>query len=118
VYTPTIGVPGVYEVFEWHGYRGASAGAVTASTAVPVKITHAGGDTTVTVNQAVNRGKWNSLGVYSFTKGKTGRVEISNQSPQIVLSDAVSFVFRGATIADWDFSAPVPPQGVRVNPAP
>jgi hypothetical protein len=34
---------------------------------VPYEITHAGGVTTVRVNQGINGGKWNSLGAYTFT---------------------------------------------------
>jgi hypothetical protein len=113
-YVPTIGIAGSYEVFEWHGYRGASPSAFPLSADVPVKITHAGGDTSFVINQTTDFGKWNSLGVYSFDKGKTGGVEIMNRASGIVLSDAVRFVFRG-TPGQMDTQAPLPPQGVRVE---
>jgi hypothetical protein len=112
-YTPTIGVAGYYEVFEWHGYFGGSPGAVQEATNVPFKISYSGGEKTVTVNQSANYGRWNSLGTYFFNTGKGGYVIISNNTDGPVIADAVKFVYRGAD-PNRDSTAPMPPQGVRV----
>ena len=57
-FTPTES--GNYEVWEWH------SGWSSRTTAAPHQITYAGGSQTVPVNQKINAGKWNSLGVYYF----------------------------------------------------
>lgn len=113
-YVPTIGVPGLYEVFEWHGYRGSSPQSFPLSSSVPVRITHASGDTLLTIDQTKNFGKWNSLGTYYFAKGKSGKVEISNNTTGIVIADAIRFVYKG-TPGVWDLTPPAPPQNVKVT---
>jgi hypothetical protein len=113
-YIPNIGLAGFYEVFEWHGYRGSSPSSYPLSSAVPVRISCAGKDTSLAVNQSVNFGKWNSLGVYPFVKGKTGFVEISNQTNGIVISDAIRFMYHGSQ-GNLDTTPPLPPQNVRVQ---
>ncbi len=113
-YTPNIGYAGMYEVFEWHGYRGSSPGDFPLSAAVPARITNGSTvDTTVVINQTSNFGQWNSLGIYSFSAGMTGRVELRNQTEGIVISDAIRFVYRGSS-GELDTVPPSPPQGVRV----
>ena len=62
VFTPTIGVAGDYELFEWHGWHGEDAGDVTEATDVPYTIVHAGGELSGTLDQSQGYGRWNSLG--------------------------------------------------------
>jgi hypothetical protein len=112
-YVPTIGVAGMYEVYEWHGYRGGAPTDYNLASNVPATITYGGSDTTVTIDQTANFGEWNSLGTYFFPKGTNGRVELSNQADGIVISDAIRFVYRGP-VGDYDTEPPAPPQGVRV----
>jgi hypothetical protein len=114
-YTPTIGVPGVYEVFEWHGYRGGAPGSYSQATNAKVQVLFDGTiDTTIFVDQTTGYGRWNSLGLYYFSKGKTGRVVLSNAANASVLSDAVQFVYRRSS---WeaDITAPGSPQNVKVT---
>lgn len=63
---------------------------------VPVTIHHAGGDTTVTVNQkkaGAEKGLLQPVGTYQFEAGQTGYVEISNTGTQgHVIIDAVQFL--------------------------
>jgi len=108
-YIPTIGLPGDYEVFEWHGEMvGSLASDVTAT------ITHGASETMdVTIDQTQNTGQWNSLGTYNFSAGTTGKVELSNQANGIVISDAIKFVFKSAA-GEFDSKAPNPPEGVNV----
>ena len=113
-YVPTIGLNGYYEVYEWHGYRGATPNDYPLALDAPVKITSARGDTSLTVNQTQNFGQWNSLGIFPFDKGKTGKVVFINKTNGIVISDAVKFVYRGS-LGGLDTTPPAPPQGVGVN---
>jgi len=113
-YVPTIGFSGFYEVFEWHGHRGNTPGAYPLAANAPVTITSARGDTSFTINQTQNFGQWNSLGIYPFDKGKTGKVVLTNKANGIVISDAVKFVFRGRPGA-LDLTPPAPPKNVKVN---
>lgn len=105
-FTPTITRNGRYEVFEWHGSYAGTA------TNVPYTITYAGGATvTGTIDQTINIGQWNSLGVYQFDAGTTGNFEMNNNANGIVVADAVKFVARDI---GYDVVAPQPPQGVEV----
>ena len=109
-FRPTIGVSGKYEVFEWHGY-------VTRdqmATNVPYTITADGVEVRRSIDQNANQGRWNSLGVFNFSKGNTGKVTISNAANGLVAVDAIKFVYRedaGLT----DTQAPALPTGVKVT---
>jgi hypothetical protein len=63
---------GAYEVWEWH------SGWSTRTNVAPHRITHAGGTNNIVVNQKINAGKWNRLGVYQFTAGKSYRVTVTS----------------------------------------
>lgn len=112
-YTPTIGLPGLYEIYEWHGYTG-SAPSGSLSSDVPAKIVYDGGkEANVTIDQTQKFGQWNSLGTFLFRKGTDGFVELSNNTSGIVISDAIRFVFRSSDTIDFD--PPQPPKGVEVR---
>ena len=88
---PTLYNSQTYEVFAWwtdHANR---------ITNVPYKIGHAGGETTVIVNQQQNNlaGQWNSLGTFHFNPGTGSYVEVSGENGQ-ANADAVRFVAVGA----------------------
>ena len=97
IYHPTIGVPGNYAIYEWHGWHGDKGGDDEASN-VPYEI-HYNGDTqtqTKTVNQKQDYGKWNYLGTYYLAKGTNNYVKIKTQGTDgIVIADAVKFVYQG-----------------------
>lgn len=91
-YTPNIGYPGLYEIFEWHGDMTDEE----ESNNVIYTVMHAGGQVDVNVNQNQNHGQWNSLGEYSFEKGTGGKVIINAENGNgIIIADAVKFVFKG-----------------------
>jgi hypothetical protein len=93
-FTPDIGVPGAYEVFEWHGVVDAGMSAHQ----VDFTIRHAGGTTTMAVDQTANPGAWNSLGTFIFAQGSDGHVVISAQDADgFVIADAIKFVYQGET---------------------
>jgi hypothetical protein len=89
-YTPDLPKAGKYEV------RMSYSPNRNRATNVPVTIAHAGGRTTVKVDQrkAPTLGRaFVSLGTYRFEKGKTGYVEISNQGVDgYVIIDAVQWL--------------------------
>ena len=113
-YVPTIGHAGMYEVFEWHGYRGGSPTDYGLATNAPVTVSYGGGsDTTFTINQSTGFGQWNSLGTYFMPTGTGSKVRLTNQANGVVISDAIRFVYRGEA-GDYDNEPPEAPQGVNV----
>ncbi|MBN1893814.1 hypothetical protein JW906_04940 [bacterium] len=96
VYTPTIGVAGLYEVFEWHGYLGDNADLVQEAKDIAFEVTftknvRASG----VIDQSRNYGKWNSLGTYYFDAGTIGNTKIVQSANDVTMADAVKYVFRG-----------------------
>jgi hypothetical protein len=98
---PTIVTPGRYEVFEKH------VGSSNRSAAAPVKVSHANGITSTTLNQESNTNSaadittWTSLGTYYFNAGNDGYVYYENVgevNTEYLNVDAVAFVFKGSNI--------------------
>jgi lysophospholipase L1-like esterase len=84
-FTPTQS--GTYEVSLWWTQW------ASRSTTVPVAIEDDSGVTTVTVNQRVNGGQWNSQGQFYFESGTTYDVRVTAQpGPSSTSADAVRFV--------------------------
>ena len=80
---------GSYEVFEWHSVY------ATRTKAAVHRINHASGQASVTVDQSVGGGKWNSLGTYTF--GSTAKVTVlANDLLKSTNADAVRFVCRSS----------------------
>ena len=103
VYTPTINIPGQYEVFEWHGDRTDATEATNVRhlirDAAPVSMAGnctavaGGADCIVNQRDPDKQGQWNSLGIYTFN---SGYVEISAQGADgTVIADAIKFVYQG-----------------------
>ncbi len=91
-YTPTIGLAGRYQVYEWHGYLDSK----TESSKAPYVVTHANGQKAKgVIDQTKNPGQWNSLGTFRFSKGTGGNLKLSGSASGAVLADAVRFVYRG-----------------------
>jgi uncharacterized lipoprotein YddW (UPF0748 family) len=89
-FTPDILRTGQYAVYEWHPAGG------NRTTNAPYHISYSGGTMTVNVNQEINGGQWNLLGVFPFNETTDGYVEITDgfsDSGQVVLADAIKFVF-------------------------
>jgi hypothetical protein len=92
IYTPNIGIPGLYKIFEWHGKL--AQGQLASN--VNYTISHAEGNTVLIVDQTTNSGQWNSLGTYSFKAGDSGNVAITSlDANNTVMADAIKFVFQG-----------------------
>jgi len=94
IFTPTLPASGNYEV-----YLRVPAGSNRAKD-VLVDVNHAGGSTTVHVDEKINSNIWASLGNYFFNAGTAGNVTIRNDG-------ANNYVF--ADVVRWIPAAPVPP---------
>jgi hypothetical protein len=94
VYTPKLGLVGRYELYEWHPDV-AGDGLGPACRAVKVVIHSAAGREELIINQTLGIGRWNSLGVYAFSQGTQGRVELHAPGGCITASDAIRWVWRG-----------------------
>ena len=92
-FTTTVEESGRYEVRVAYGAH------PNRATNVPVKISHDGGETVVTLNQRKQPSSdrlFESVGSYSFTGGKEYRVEISNEATDgFVIADAVQWILEG-----------------------
>jgi hypothetical protein len=89
---PAIPGDGRYEV------RVSYTAASNRATNAPFTVNHAGGTDVVAVDQKVRgttdlrTGEWTSLGVFTFSAGLDGTVELSDNADGFVVADAVRFV--------------------------
>ncbi len=83
-FTLTVPKTGRYDVFL--GYSPHS----NRASRVPVTVAHAGGETSVMVDQRSDPGGWRRLGSFEFAAGEGGRVTISNAGTSgYVIADSV-----------------------------
>lgn len=85
-WTPNLDNSGLYRVYAWYTSE------ASRTTAAPYEIVHAGGTTTVTVNQRFRGGSWVVLGAFNFNAGTGGSVTLRNTAPGTVSADAIRFV--------------------------
>jgi hypothetical protein len=89
-FTPTVALPGNYDVYEWHPTR------ADASANVPFLISSGSGGTTLFVNQRTNAGDWNLLGRFYFNAGTNGFVRVMDNFPEaggVALVDGLKMVY-------------------------
>ena len=85
-WTPNVAQAGQYEVYaRW------SAGANRASDAT-YTVTHAAGSTAVPVDQKVNGGGWNLLGIFNLGTGSAHNVTLTDQANGYVIADAIRLI--------------------------
>jgi polyvinyl alcohol dehydrogenase (cytochrome) len=84
-FAPTIPTDGAYEVSMWW------SAASTRPTAAPVTVAFSDCTDAKTVNQRLNGGKWNVLGVYDMRAGTGGWVQIKGAGSGNTIADAVRF---------------------------
>ncbi len=88
-FTPTIIEPGQYRVYaRWPAHP-------NRSTRVAYDVRDTTGVTTIEFNQQINGNQWNTLGVFSFTSGTSGYLEVSNRNGIYAIADAVRFEYVG-----------------------
>ncbi len=112
---PTIGVPGYYEISEWHGWHGDTETTSSEATNVPFEIvvdseSHIRG----TIDQSTEYGQWNRLGYAWLPAGTSSYVRITNAANGVVLADAVRFRYLGDDVQP-DTDPPQPPSNVRID---
>ena len=89
-WTPTLPSAGTWRVMvRWPASSGNTANA-------QYTVTHAGGTSTVTLNQKQNGGLWMSLGTYSLTPGAGHKVTLAASANGATIADAV--LFAGPTV--------------------
>lgn len=113
---PTIGVPGYYEICEWHGWHGDTPSSSQEASNVPYKIV-INGDLKLQgfIDQTGNYGQWNLLGYAYMPTGTNSYVQINNQANGVVIADAVRFRYLGES-AEPDVTPPQSPQNLRIIP--
>lgn len=87
-YTPSILYQGTYEVFAWIS---PSAG---QSTQALFTINHAGGESSVTIDESAGSVGWQSLGEFAFDEGDEGSVTLSSSPDGTVIGDALKWVSK------------------------
>ena len=84
-FTPSLAVAAPYKVYMWWSAED------NRPNAAPLYITHDGGvDSSVSLDQTINGGKWNYVGRYDFTPGFAS-LKISGEDYGYTVADAVYF---------------------------
>lgn len=81
---------GFYELYGWWPQASATAGAAQ------VKVSHAGGESSVAIDQAHLGGQWNSLGIFKFAASGPARVVFRSDGGAALLVDALRVRYVGA----------------------
>ncbi len=105
-FTPTVIVPGDYDVYQWHPFR------TNASASVPFVVTYNGGSNTIFANQRTNWGNWSLLGRFNFAAGTGGNIRVTDgllDSGTVSIADGVKLVFVPPT------SAPAAPSNLKAT---
>jgi hypothetical protein len=85
-YSPVLAYGGEYEVLAW------VAPTITQSSAVPVTIHHAQGETVALLDETAGEVGWRSLGKYPFSAGGVGRATLTALGSGAVVADAFKWV--------------------------
>ena len=95
-YRPSIGVPGYYEIAEWHGWHGDNPNSENESANVPFKMMVNGVEKLRgAIDQTKNYGQWNVLGYTYLPKGDSSYLHLTNDTNGWVVADAVRFRYLG-----------------------
>jgi hypothetical protein len=109
---PSIGVPGYYEVAEWHGWHGDNKNSADEASNVPFKLMVSGKEKLRgAIDQTRNYGQWNVLGYAYFPKGEDGYLRVTNDTNSWVIADAVRFRYLGQSFQP-DETPPTAPQNL------
>ena len=87
---------GTYEVLMWW------TSYATRATNVGIEVNATAGTTDLTVNQQVNGGQWNSLGIYYFNGSGSVRVTAANGATVSTCADAVWFRYLDVVVDNRD----------------
>lgn len=92
--------PGDWELFEWHD------DATGRTSNAPCNIIYHDGEVNLDIDQSINGGKWNSLGVYTFgSEGGSVKINAEQAEGDTVAADAVKAVYKSPAVitsaSDW-----------------
>ena len=94
-WVPTLTEDGEYLVQAHH------VAAFDRATAAPYTVHHAGGQTTVNVDQTAGElGQWVDLGTFDFEAGTSHQVTVGDVPDEAVIADAVRFVKTGTVMRE------------------
>lgn len=104
-WTPSIPNTGSYKVYaRWTAHPNRSTHAVYT-------VNHAGGATTVTVNQEANGGTWQLLGTFTLNSGTGNTVVLVDQGDGYVIADAIKVLPDGAAPNTATWTPTIPSSG-------
>lgn len=95
IWSFTVPASGLYTVSAWWTTN------TNRATNAPFTVFHAGGQSTVLVNQQQNGDQWNPLGQYTFQSGKTYFVTLNDNANGVVVADAIRVQSLPSAVADW-----------------
>jgi len=105
-YTPTLNREGWWILYEWHGWYGATDALYAEATNAQCLVQHARGDTTVYINQTINRGQWNMIDTFYYAPTQNKSLILSNTGANgYVVADA----FRWKLVTSESEAEPPPP---------
>ena len=85
-WTPAVPTAKAYRVYaRWTAHP-------NRATDARYTVTHAGGDTLVTVNQEQNNGAWFELGTFNMAPGAGHKVSLTDQANGYVIADAIRLI--------------------------
>lgn len=114
-FAPTIGVPGYYEILEWHGWVGDSPDEFREASNVPFEIV-VNGVTKImgTIDQSTSAGQWNRVAIVELPAGTNSFIRINNKANGYVIADAMQFHYLGTDVKA-DLNPPQKPQNVTIQ---
>ena len=100
-FTPQITNTGRYQVqLRWTAHSNRASN-------TPVEIKHASGTDNITLNQRQNGGEWVAVGTYTFNRGESNYIELSNDNTNgYVIADAVRLIGLDCSPPKIRFSPP------------
>jgi len=85
-WTPVVPTAKAYHVYaRWTAHP-------NRATDAKYTVTHAGGETTVTINQEVNNGAWVQLGTFNLAPASGHKVSLTDQANGYVIADAIRLI--------------------------
>ncbi|MBY0266581.1 MAG: DUF2778 domain-containing protein [Burkholderiales bacterium] len=104
-WTPAVPAAGSYKVYaRWTAHP-------NRATDAKYTVTHAGGDTLVTVNQEQNNGSWVLLGTFNLAPGQGHKVSLTDQANGFVIADAIRILEASAPEFNTATWVPAVPAG-------
>jgi hypothetical protein len=95
-WTPNFALGGSYEVYAWWSRKLSDGTFYDRDSSATYTVTHAGGATTIGVDQDLNYGQWVRLGTFDFAAGASGSVRLNRgvnaTAMETTSADAIKFV--------------------------